>query len=110
MSEVRRRAHYDPTERVFTFETIQDVEPIIENNKALRSQSQNSDWGRHIADIPNVIYQQWFNEYNAGRVTPDLRMFGNKEFEAFVQRKLRDPNYKYLLTHDPSTNHSLGWR
>ncbi len=32
-----------------------DVEDILEHNKTLRSMSQKSDWGRHIASIPNII-------------------------------------------------------
>ena len=32
----------------------QDVEDIIESNKRLRAAPQTSDWGRHIATIPNL--------------------------------------------------------
>jgi hypothetical protein len=109
MTELRRRAHYDPSERVFTFETIQDVEPILDNNAALRSDGHGGDGWRHVADIPNVVYQQWFNEYNAGRAKPDLNIFSH-EFNEFVKRKLRDPNWSKLLTYDPTQSFSMGWR
>ena len=33
----------------------QDVEPILERNQQLRGEAQKSDWGRHVATIPNVI-------------------------------------------------------
>ena len=75
-------------------QSIQDVEPILEHNKYLRSIPQKSDWGRHIASIPNVILVRWLNEENAhGNV--NLRMF-TKEFNELVQRKLKDPDWKYL--------------
>lgn len=97
MSDVVTRVHSDPSTRSYTFQRIQDVEPILERNKALRSMPQKSDWGRHVASIPNVIYEKWFNEYNEGRSPPDLRMFGD-EFSAFVERKLQDPEWAYLRT------------
>ena len=75
-------------------ESMQDVEPILERNKQLRSTPQKSDWGRHIASIPNVILTRWLNEeYARGNV--GLRMF-TKEFDELVAKKLRDPEWKYL--------------
>ncbi len=97
MSEIFTQVTSDPTERKYHFNRVQDVEPILEHNKLLRTMPQKSDWGRHIASIPNVIYEKWFNEYNAGRSKPDLKIFG-PEFSAFVQRKLQDPDYAYLRT------------
>jgi hypothetical protein len=80
---------------LLTVQRVQDVEPLRERNHALRSQSQKSDFMRHKASIPNVIYESWFNEYNEGRSPPDLKMFG-PEFAEFVNRKLNDPDWKYL--------------
>ena len=74
----------------------QDVEPILERNQNLRAEPQTSDWGRHVASIPNVILLKWLNEAHAGGNT-GLRMF-TKEFDALVARKLEDPNWKYLRT------------
>lgn len=95
MSEVSTRVTTDISERKYHFERVQDVEPILEHNKLLRTMPQKSDWGRHIANIPNVIYEKWFKEYNEGRSTPDLKIFG-PEFAAFVDRKLKDPDWAYL--------------
>jgi hypothetical protein len=81
-------------ESLIIAESIQDVEPILERNKVLRSMPQKSDWGRHIASIPNVILTRWLNEeYSRGNV--GLRMF-TKEFDELVAKKLRDPNWAYL--------------
>jgi hypothetical protein len=76
--------------------TTQDVEPILEHNKALRGEPQRSDWGRHVATIPNVILVKWLNEeYAAGNNR--LRMY-TPEFNELVARKLRDPDWAYLRT------------
>ena len=46
--------------------STQDVEPILERNRMLRGERQLSDFGRHVANIPNVA------------------------------RKLQDPDWKHL--------------
>ena len=77
-------------------ETVQDVEAILDHNKYLRSVPQKSDWGRHIASIPNVIITRWLNEeYARGNAT--IR-FGSKEMDDLVAKKLRDPDWAYLRT------------
>jgi hypothetical protein len=74
--------------------TTQDVEPILAHNHALRGEPQRSDWGRHVATIPNVILVRWLNEEYA-RGNTDLRMF-TPAFNELVARKLRDPDWKHL--------------
>lgn len=76
--------------------TEQDVEPILERNKALRSMPQRSDWGRHVASIPNVIMVRWLNEEQA-RGNTTIRIFGD-EMDRLVARKLQDPEWAYLRT------------
>ena len=99
------RLTLDRSENLIVAETIQDVEPILEHNKMLGSIEQKSDWGKHIASIPNVILTRWLNEeYARGNV--GLRLF-DKEFDAMVARKLRDPEWAYLRVDGPS--HRLGW-
>lgn len=84
----------DRTEKLIVAETMQDVEPILEQNKMLRATPQKSDWGRHIASIPNVIVTKWLNEEWA-RGNTNLRPF-TKEFDELVTLKLQDPDWKYL--------------
>jgi hypothetical protein len=93
---MRTRLTLDRGEKLIVAETMQDVEPILEHNKELRRQQQRSDWGRHIATIPNVILVRWLNEEHA-RGNVGLRLFG-REFDALVARKLRDPDWKHLRT------------
>lgn len=86
----------DSNGRDIAVKHVQDVEPILENNKQLRSMEQHSDWGRHVAEIPNVILQRWLDEeYARGNVS--LRMF-TREFDELIARKLKDPDWAYLRT------------
>ena len=86
--------------------TEQDVEPIIEHNKRLQSIPQKSDWGRHVATIPNVFLTQWLNEEHA-RGNALLRLY-SKEMDDLVARKLRDPDWSFLRTDGPQQR--TGWR
>jgi hypothetical protein len=88
------RLTFDAGEKVIVAETVQDVEPILKRNHALRGEPQKSNWGRHIACIPNVILVKWLNEeYARGNV--GLRLY-SKEFDALVAKKLNDPDWKFL--------------
>ena len=94
LDDIRRQAHYDAAERTFTFEIVQDVEPILEANKAMRGQKKDMDWGRHVATIPNVFQTLWLNEeYERGNVS--IKLFG-PEMDALVDRKLKDPEWAFL--------------
>lgn len=86
-------------------EQVQDVEPILDWNKEARRDEQPSDWGRHIARIPNVIYVKWFNEEHAKGNT-SLRMY-SPEFDLIVQKKLQDPEWAYLRVDKPAL--ITGW-
>jgi hypothetical protein len=95
---MRTKLLLDRSEQKIIAVTEQDVEPILERNHLLRSMPQpprrRGDWGRHIATIPNVILTRWLNEEHA-RGNVQLRMF-TREFDELVQRKLRDPDWKFL--------------
>ena len=95
-----------PADSLIVAETWQDVEPILDRNKELRSIPQKSDWGRHVASIPNVILHQWLNEEYASGNT-HLRLFTREFDETVIAKKLKDPNYAYLLTSGPK--HSVGY-
>lgn len=99
------RLTLDRGENLIVAETIQDVEPILEHNKMLGSIEQKSDWGKHIASIPNVFITKWLNE-EWTRGNTSIKMF-DKEFDALVARKLRDPDWKFLRVDGPS--HRVGY-
>lgn len=96
MSGVSVHAHLDSNGRDLAIEHVQDVAPILAWNKAARTEEQRSDWGRHVACIPNVICVKWLDEEHA-RGNATLRLF-TPEFDLIVQRKLRDPEWAYLRT------------
>jgi hypothetical protein len=100
------KIHLDSNGKDLTIEHVQDVEPILDWNREARRDEQPSDWGRHVARIPNVIMVKWLDEeLNRGNTT--LRMF-TPEFDAIVQRKLEDPEYAYLRVDRPKLQ--AGWR
>ena len=73
-----------------------DVEGVLEHNKKLRSITQRSDWGRHVASIPPVICVKWLNEeYERGN---NQIRFLSKEWDELVLKKLNDPEWKFLRT------------
>lgn len=95
MSEVRTRLTLDQWGDI-TVQRTQDVQPILDQNAALRSERQKSDWGRHVATIPNVLLERWLNEeWAKGNTT--LKPSG-PEFNALIRRKLQDPDYRWLRT------------
>jgi hypothetical protein len=99
------RIHLDSNGQDLAIEHVQDVEPILERNKMLRTMEQKSDWGREIAEIPNVILVRWLNEEQAkGNTT--IKIFG-EEMDRLVDRKLKDPEWIYLRTDKPSL--VMGW-
>ena len=93
---MKTKLHLDRGENLIIAESIQDCEPILERNKMLRSMPQKSDWGRHVASIPNVIITKWLNEEWA-RGNTELRLF-SREFNELVRKKLDDPDWAYLRT------------
>ncbi len=105
MDGVVTRVHLDSNGQDLAIEHIQDVEPILERNKALRAEDQKSDWGRHVASIPNVIYVQWLDEEHRKGNT-NLRLF-TPEFDELVQKKLQDPDWFHLRTDRPAL--ITGW-
>ena len=105
MSGLTIRSHLDSDGKNLAVEQIQDVAPILAWNKEARCDEQRSDWGRHVARIPNVIYVKWLDEEHA-RGNAGLRMF-TPEFDLIVQRKLNDPEWAYLRTDRPKLQ--AGW-
>jgi hypothetical protein len=85
------RIHLDPDGDRLTVEHAQDVAAILDRNKALQSQPQRSDWGRHIATIPNVVLVKWMNEEGV-----NVLGMSSEEFGAFIRRKLDDPDWRHL--------------
>lgn len=91
----------------FTINRIQDVEPILDRNKELQSIAQKSDWGRHIASVPNIFLEKWLNEeWERGNIG---LQFGTEEFWRLVERKLQDPDWKFLRTDSSQVQGFMGF-
>jgi hypothetical protein len=77
----------------FGVEIVQDVEPILENNKALQGLNDGytpSKEFRRAASIPNVIIEKW-------RIEEGIDFFNPDHWPA-IKRKLNDPDYLWLRT------------
>lgn len=90
---IEHRFHPHADGKSFTIESVQDVEPILDHNAYLRSQPQKSDWGRHVASIPNIIIAKWLIDEGA-----DVMRMSGDEFGVFIRRKLNDPDWRHLRT------------
>lgn len=101
----KTRFHFDGDK--MHIETYQDVEAILEHNKELRKERQKSDWGRHVASIPNVIMVKWLNE-EWSRGNTSITLFG-PEMDALVERKLKDPEWAYLRTDSAQVQGFMGF-
>lgn len=98
--------HIDEADKTLTINRIQDVEPIIELNKYLQTVQQKSDWGRHVATIPNIFYEKWIREeWDRGNI--GIRIH-TEEFDKLVERKLQDPDWRWLRTDKREANQA-GW-
>lgn len=98
--------HIDEAERTLTINRVQDVQDIIDRNKFLQTEAQKSDWGRHVATIPNIFLEKWLREeWDKGNV--DLKIF-TPEFDLLCEQKLKDPDWKFLRT-DKSESSIAGW-
>ncbi len=84
--------HFDEAEGTMTFETRQDVQALLDRNKALANDgdgySPSREW-RRAASIPNVVVEQWLRE------GVDLY---NPDHAGAVKRRLNDPDNRFLRT------------
>lgn len=88
--------HYDPDGDRSTVETVQDVEPILENNKRLQTLNDGYTADRsmrRIASIPLVVVQQWMQEDGVNWLA-----LPKDEKAIYLRRKLNDPQWRYLRT------------
>ena len=100
------RPHFDADGQTLTIEHWQDVEDILENNAALRKETQRSDWGRHVASIPNIYIVRWMDEaWNRGHQVMPF----TKEFDEIVARKLKDPEWSFLRTDSQASQFRVGY-
>lgn len=83
--------HYDEQEDRLTFHTVQDVEPILDANKAAFD-PDSKRWGQqfnHVARIPLVVIEKWKNEKGIDLLNDEkaLREFLNDRDNLFFRTK-----------------------
>ncbi len=86
--------HYEPLSDRTVIETVQDVAPILERNKALQN-ADDRGWSpsgelRRAATIPDVVILKWRNDYG-------IDVFDRNHWPA-VKRLLNDPAWRHLRT------------
>lgn len=86
--------NYDHSTGITTIETLQDVQPFIDKNKALHNTSYQrdgikDDW-QHLATIPIGVQMVWLKEYGIDVYKP--------EHIPRIRKLLNDPDYRYLKT------------
>ena len=95
MSAVQSRHHFDASERVHVFERVQDVEDIIEWNKAFQTVDQGRAETFHmIGQIPNILIEKWLIEDGIEY----RELMSGDGLERIIKKKLRDPDYAWLRT------------
>lgn len=89
--------HYDPLTGDVHIETVQDVEPILDVNKALANDEEFTKQGIKdemwkYARIPNWVQVKWLNEY--GPKNWPMHPHNAK----LLFRLLNSPEWRYLKT------------
>ena len=86
--------HYEHDTDITRIETVYDVEPILNRNKAAAKDPDYQKKGIkkgwwHAGTIPNGVIAQWMAE--------GLNFYDKNHWEA-IKRKLNSPEYRYLRT------------
>ena len=90
--ERRTDMHFDEVDNTFTFQTVQNADPVLEENKrrmnefgAKLTPGKMGEW-HHAASIPLTVWEQWMKETN-GAIEKDTKL---------LARYLNDPDNKFL--------------
>ena len=84
--------HFDESGDKFTLNTVQDAQPIVDENKRKMNQygdklsvGKRGEW-HHAATIPINVWEQWMQDTN-GAIEKDSKLLA-----AYIN----DPDYKYF--------------
>ena len=88
----RTDMHFDEVDKTITFNTVQDVGPMLEENKAKMnaygdklSLGKRGEW-HHTASIPITVWEKWMKDTN-GAIEKDTKL---------LAAYLNNPDYKYF--------------
>ena len=85
--------HFDAGSGAFAIERVQDVEPVLEANKAAANAGDGYSASRElrqVAEIPMVVALRWKEERG-------IDLFNRDHWPA-VKKLLRDPEWRHLRT------------
>ena len=88
----RTDLHVDEADDKFTINTVQDAQPIVDENKRRYNEygdklsvGKRGEW-HHAASVPFNIWEQWMKDTN-GAIEKDSKL---------LARYLNDPDNKYF--------------
>lgn len=91
MTELRHQFHGNG-DRTFTISAEQDVEPILDRNKAMQNADKQRGDFRLVASIPAIFIEKWAREEGVNYLRLD-----KQEFARLIAKKRRDPDYRDLF-------------
>ena len=90
--ERRTDIHFDHVDNTFTLNTVQDAQPVIDENKRRMNEfgdkltpGKMGEW-HHAASIPVTVWEQWCKETN-NEIQRDTKL---------LARYLNSPEFKFL--------------
>ena len=96
--ERRTDIHFDEVDNTITLNTVQDAQPVIEENKRRMNEygdkltpGKRGEW-HHAASIPVTVWEQWMKETNGA---------GEKDHK-LLARYLNSPEFKYFKVAPPN--------
>ena len=88
----RTDMHFDEVDKTITFNTVQDVGPMLDENKKKMnaygdklSLGKRGEW-HHTASIPITVWEKWMKDTN-GAIEKDTKL---------LAAYLNNPDYKYF--------------
>ena len=90
--ERRTDIHFDQVDNTFTLNTVQDAQPVIDENKRRMNEfgdkltpGKMGEW-HHAASIPVTVWEQWMKQ-TGGAIEKDKKL---------LARYLNDPDNKFF--------------
>lgn len=91
MTELRHQFHGQGN-GTFVISAQQDVQPILDRNKAMQNAGKQTGDLRLVASIPTIFIEKFMNEQGF-----NLLKLGKQDFEKMIRKMRRDPDYRHLF-------------
>ena len=84
-----------------------DLQENADYAKLLSDQPQHGKDFHHKWHLPDIQVMKFYNQYCGDGFANAKPM--NGEFWAWVDKKMKDPEYRVFWTYNPSNPYRLGW-